>query len=374
MNKKIMTVLITFLMMIGMCVPVFADDVDTAGNIFEADDNVKIESGKYFSAFAAGQNVLIDDSECEGSVYEAGQEVSITYSVVGESLFIAGNNVTCKDTYVHGNIFAAGNNVVIGNGAEGNGVYIAGSTVNFDGEAKALCAAGGTVIISGNVDGDAYIEGQKVIVTDEAKITGDLKIASANKPEVSEKASIGDYEYEEVSEEDDGVSGVVGKPSIGTVIWGKIKSCAFWIVAMGAFGVLLCWLFNPHLEKAAELIRTRPGVMIGTGVTTWVCVPIAALILCISCVLAPVAGLLMMAYVLLLCAGLAFTGASLGRLFMPRMNIYLSSIIAIAILEIIRMIPVLGFLVGCVADMYLLAYVVLRIWSLRKNNEEVADV
>ena len=367
----------TAFLTVCMCIPVFAKDRDSADNVFEADDNVSISSDKFFSAFAAGQSVSISDSEAKGSVFEAGQQVSISLTDVGESLYIAGNDVNISSTKVLGNIFAAGNSVMISEGTEANGVYAAGNEVAFDGEAMALYAAGTKVTLSGKIYGDAYIEGTEVIVTDDAEITGDLKIASVNEPEVSDKASIGDYDFEQVKEDNDDDSGIVGKVGFGSMIWSKIKSCLFWIVAMGAFGMLLVWLFNGHLENAAELLRTKPGVMIGSGIITWFCVPIAALIMCVSCILAPLAGILMLVYVLLLCAGLAFAGASLVKLFLPNMNPFLSALIGIAALEVVRVIPVLGFIVGCVADMYLLAYVVQCIWRGRLSKvkkEEVENV
>ena len=370
-SKRIITVFMTAILAAAMCIPAFAADTDSAGNIFEADETVSFNSDSFFGAFAAGRSVSVSDSEAEGSVFEAGQDVSINSTDIGESLFIAGNTVTAAETRVHGNIFAAGNNVVIGNGTEANGVYAFGSALTFAGEANALYAAGGSVTVSGVINGDAYIEGDNVIITEDAVITGTLKIASANDPEVSDDSTVGDFEYEQINRDEQAVS---ASRSFGSIVWDKIKSCLFWVVAMGAFAMLLVWLFSEHLTSAAELIRTKPGVMIGTGVITWLCVPIAALILCISRILAPIAGMLMLAYVLLLCAGLAFAGASLVRLFLPNMNVYLSALIGVAVLEVIRMIPVLGFIVGCVADMYLLAYVIQRIWSRRSHKEEVANV
>ncbi len=370
-NKRIITIFMTALLAICMCVPVLANDRDSADNVFAADKQVSLSSEEFFSAFAAGSIVSIDDSTANGSVFEAGQDVSISLTAVGESLYIAGNNVNVSSTKVVGNIFAAGNSVILDDGVESNAVYATGNDVSFAGETKALYIAGSEVTISGKVDGDAYIEGADVTITDDAVITGKLKIASANEPEVSDSAKTGDYDYEQIKEDENSVA---GKPGIGAIFWGKIKSCLFWIVAMGAFGMLLVWLFNSHLENAAELLRTRPGVMIGSGVVTWFCVPIVALIMCISYILAPVAGLLMLAYVFFLCIGLAFAGASLIKLFLPKMNPFLSALIGIAALEIIRVIPVIGFLVGCVADMYLLAYVVQRIWKGRFKKEEVENV
>ena len=50
------------------------------------------------------------------------------------------------------------------------------------------------------------------------------------------------------------------------------------------------------------------------------------------------------------------------------MNVFLAALIGIAALEVIRMIPVIGFLVGAAADMYLLGYVVQSLWLNRKRK------
>ena len=155
-------------------------------------------------------------------------------------------------------------------------------------------------------------------------------------------------------------------PSLVSEIFQKIKSCIYWIVAMAAFGMIL---FSEHLETAATFMKTRPGAMVGSGIIGWITIPIAAIMLCCTYILAPVGGMMLLAYVLLLCAGLAFAGASLIRLFLPNMNIFLAALIGIAALEIVRLIPVIGTLVGIVADMYLIGYVIQRLWirRLRKN-------
>jgi hypothetical protein len=56
------------------------------------------------------------------------------------------------------------------------------------------------------------------------------------------------------------------------------------------------------------------------------------------------------------------------------MNVFLSALIGIGILEIVRIIPVLGTLVGIAADMYLIGYVIQKLWigRLRKKAVEAA--
>ena len=368
-TKRIVAFVLASVLAAGVCIPVLAADTDSAGNIFEADDSVTLSDIPFFGAMVAGQTVNVNASEAEGSVMAAGQEVGISSTSVGESLYVAGNSVTVSDSDVTGNIYAAGNSVVIGGGTEGNGVYAAGNVITFAGSAKAVCLGGSTVTLSGEVDGDAVLEGDKVIVTEDAVVSGKLKVISSNEPEISEDAVIETYSFEEVSEDAEDAGEIAAKVGVGTAILNKIKSCIYWVIAMAAFGLILCWLFNDHLSRAADMLKMKPGVMIGSGIISWMCIPVAALILCCTCILAPIGGMLMLAYVLLLCAGLGFAGASLVRLFLPDMNVYLSAMIGIAVLEVVRMVPVIGSVVGIVADMYLLAYVVQYIWTGIRNRK-----
>jgi hypothetical protein len=52
------------------------------------------------------------------------------------------------------------------------------------------------------------------------------------------------------------------------------------------------------------------------------------------------------------------------------MNVFLAAAIGIAVLEILKLIPVLGVIVAIVADMYLLAYAIQYVWCnrLRRNR------
>ncbi len=367
-KKTIPAIMITGLMALAMCIPAFAQEPDSAGNIFEAGDSVSLPSDPFFGGVLFGQSVNADGADAAGSLLTCGQEVNISDSSFGESLYMAGNMVSLNDTDVEGNLFAAGNSITISESTS-NGVYAAGNMIRFDGETNGLFVGGNQVTVSGTVNGDAIISAESVNISDDAVITGKLTVQSPSEPSLPDGAKIGDYAFELQTETEEEVAEVAVAAGVGAMIFKKLTSGLYWIIAMAAFGMLLCWLFNDHLDRAVTYIKTKTGPMIGVGIVSWMCIPLASLILCITYILAPAGGMLMLAYVLLLCAGLAFAGASLVRLLLPNMNVFLSALIGIAVLEVVRLIPVLGFLVGIAADMYLLGYVILKLWDGRLQKK-----
>ena len=364
---------ITVLLMAGLLAITFASYVsaselyeDSACNVFVSGDQASLPEDKFFSGFAAGKSVDMKDADAVGSVLMAGQDVKASDSEVSESMYVAGNNVSVEDTKVLGNVFAAGSEVSLTDGFSANAVYAAAQNFTFDGEANCLLVGAGSVTIGGVIDGDVTIDSDNITIKDGTVINGTLIVNSSKEPDIPEDVEVGKYTFNKVEPDSDSISSL----SIGARILKKITSGLYWIVAMAAFGMLLCWLFDRHLSTAANYIKNRTAPMVVSGVLAWLCIPVAALLLCISYILAPIAGMLTLAYVLLLCEGLAFTGASLSRIIFPNMNVFLSALICIAALEVVRLIPVIGMLVGIAADMYLLGYVIQSLWlhRLQKSN------
>ncbi len=369
--KRISALILAGLLSVCMCVPAFAATQDSAGNIFEADSNVSLPSVPFFGAFAAGNSVTMNGSTAKGSVLAAGRSVYMSGSSVGESVYAAAESVQMYGVTVNGNIYAAANDIDIDAETVGNGVYATGNVVSFGGTANGFYASADRVVLSGTINGDASIEANQVEIADSAIVTGILKVKSPAEPIISGNAELGNYSFEQVQEkESDG--GSLAKLGLGALIFQKITSGLYWIVAMALFGLLLCWLFGDHLDRSKEFIRTRTAPMIVTGIVSFFAIPIALLILCCTVILAPMAGMILLAYILLLCAGTAFTGASLGRLVFPKMNVFLSATIGIAILEVALLIPILGTIVAMAVDMYLLGYVIQNRWCNRLQKKAAA--
>ena len=371
MKKRLFMFMMAGLLSIGCALPVMASEIDedSAGNVFASGDHVTLPGNSAFGVFAAGQDIDIDDLVASGSVFAAGQKVAVTGSKTDESLFAAGNEVTLNNADVHGNIFAAGNKVSMLGDTEANAVYAIASTFTFEGATSCLNVAAGHVELTGVVDGDVTISADSVDIGEGAVITGKLKIEGKKEPTIPESAQIGDYEFEKAEKNKD-EDKEDSSPSLASGIFEKIKSCLYWMVAMAAFGMLLCWLFAHHIEESAVMIKQRTAPMIISGVVAWLCIPIACIMLCISMILAPTGGMIGVAYVLCICAGLTFTGCSLSRIVLPKMNIFLSSLIGIAVLEALRVVPVLGTLLGIAADIYLLGYVIQHVWANRLRKKE----
>ena len=93
---------------------------------------------------------------------------------------------------------------------------------------------------------------------------------------------------------------------------------------MSLLGIVICKLFDEHLSRASELIKTRTGTMIARGIAAWILIPIIAVLLLCTLILAPVGAVILVLYILMLCVGVSFTGASLGRMILPNMNVFLS--------------------------------------------------
>ena len=365
MKKRMTALLMTALLAIGMCATVYAEQEifeDSAKNVFISGDLVSFPDSKFFTGFAAGQDLEMTDSSAVGSVLMAGQTITAKDSEIGESLYLAGNQISVDGVMVSGNLFAAGNLIDIVDDCEANAVYAIGSNITFEGETNYLYAAGSSVVIDGTINGDVKIEAETIDIKKGTVITGELIVESATEPEIPDNAEIGKYSFNQVQKE----SGE--SKSFGTIIYDKVTDGIYWIIAMGAFSLLLSWLFAQHLERAGRYIKNRTTAVVVSGILGWLFIPVVAFLLAISYIFAPIAAMTGTAYMLLIWAGLAFAGSSIGRIVFPNMNKFLSSFIGVAILEVLRLIPVLGFIIGAVADMYLIGYVIQYIWLHRVHK------
>ncbi len=418
-KKSVVAGLLVIIFCMSQCLFAFAADTDSddflfdsAGNLFRAGEEVTVSNESLFTSFVMARNFRIDRSRAGGSVFALARDVEITDSKIDESLFVMAETVTIKDTPVHGNIFGMGK--VIDISGESNSVYAFGDTINFDGTTRGLCLQGGTISLAGNVYGDVYISSARNVYIDpDIEITGKLTVTSETEPRVPDSAEIGSYEYEtqetgivsyefesetqetgtasdesgnetqeagtdsggsENETREPGFSQEWTAPSGAKAIGRKIGKTIYWILAMSLFGLLLCIFFGEHLDRAGGSFLSAPGNTIARGLLGFIFAPPVILIMFITILLAPAAAMLLAAYVVLLCAATAFTGASLGRLILPKLHPMLSAVIGITALEVLQQIPFLGVIVGIICDMYMIAYVV-YCFSQRQHRKtpEVTD-
>lgn len=366
-RKVITTIVLTCILCISMCMPLFAAKADSAGNIIESGEMVSLSDNPFFGAWVFGQDIAVNNAKAKGSVGAAGKTVTIDNSSIGETLYAAGETISLKDTDVHGNVYMAGNNVAVAEKTTCNGVYLAGNDVTFKGITNALNAAGKTVKVNGTVNGDASIKAEKVEVAPGTVVTGNLKISAQDEPTIPETARIGNYTFDKIEDKEEASESRVSPISK------KMIKTIYWIAAMVALGIVICWFFNEHLSRAAEYIKTRPGSFIGSGIGGFFLVPIVALLLCCTFVLAPVGVITLFFYGIFVFAGVSFAGASLPRLILPKLNVFLTTLLGVTILQGLRSLPYAGPVIGVLAGMYLLGYVIQYLWTKRLGRSKKQD-
>lgn len=365
--KKGLMGIVTAAMMLAAPMTCFAADdtvttTDTAGNCFVSGEDAKMIDGEYFAGYGAGKNVAAEGSKFTDGLALAGMDLSVKDSEVGASTYLAGNSISVNNTIMDGNLIAAGASLYVNGTSSMNSVIAVGSSVDFNGTSNALMVSAADVTIDGTVNGDAYITAENVTIGDDAVITGELKVISGNDPKMSDTASIGTYNYTKVETEE---VEKVEKAVTGAVILAKIKSAFYWAIAMAVAGLILCWLFDDLLVDAKEMVKTRTAPMLVTGFCAMLILPAAFIIGMVTVVGIPTILILTGCFTLLICISTAFAGASLGRLVFPGMNYMLSSVIAIAILEIAKKIPYLGVLISIAAVIYTVGYFIQSLYLHR---------
>jgi len=374
-KKKSAKVLILSLLMTAMLpLTVFAgDDVSEnfAGNFFEAGSIASVSDVKAKDIFAAGRGVSVSDSNSSGNIFTAGSSVEISDVEVLADVFAAGQMVSVKNNNIDGNIFAAGQSVVI-NESQASSVIVAAASVEYlDTEAEVVKISAESITFNGVAYGDVDLTGENIVIGDDAVIKGTLTVNSSVEAQISDSASVEHYKFNEVIEE---TAENAKKVSVFTDILSDVVSRAYWIPAAALIALLLAFVFGKQLDEAKELIMKKPLAMVLTGALTWLFTPVVIILVAVTIIGAPLGALVGIVYVFLILLGLTFAGASLGRLAFPKLNPILASVIGVAILQCVRIIPFIGTVIAAAADMYLLGYAGLKIYDNIPKKEKKSVV
>lgn len=303
---------------------------------------------------AAGQIVRITNCKTGGSIRAAAQEIDVTGSTATENITLAAEHVTIENSTA-------------------NSVAAVGRAVSFSGKCKELTAYAEKVFIDGTIEGDVAVGATSVEIGTNARIKGTLHVSAASDPVMQRGAEVGDVVYKH-SENAGSVGGTTASFSEIESAMSELSSMLLIMMAIiGAIATLIIavlaeWLFKRQTADAAEMIRTRTGATIGTGIIAAIVAPIAIILLFCLVLTAPVALALTLALLAMTCVAGGFAGASLFKLAFPKLGRFKCALIGGAIVGIASAIPVLGYIVDVVAFMYLLGYVLQSIFlGMRKT-------
>ena len=314
----------------------------------------------------AGETLQLSGTSIPNDLLAAGRTISLEGCQAGGGIRAAGQDIELADVKTQQNVTIAGETLRISN-SSGRAVAMAGRTATFSGTCDELSVYASDVVIDGTVSGDVNVGAQNVTVGKNAKILGTLHVSSSQEPKIEQGAEVRDVDFtksqdDNVTAEQAGVvaSGIGGALAIFFTIVG--------IVSTIVIALLAELLFGRHTLAASQMIRERTGAMVGSGVIGVVAAPIALVIMCLLVVTLPVAGCVALVLVAMavVCGG--FAGASLSKLAFPKLGRYTCALVGGVIVAVAKLIPILGFLVRLAAFMFLLGYVLQRIFLGRKEG------
>jgi len=273
---------------------------------------------------------------------------------VAQSVFAAGGQLTVAGR-VGRNLRAAGGRVELGPQAQVAGnVTVAGGQVTLRGRIGGhVHIGGGEVLIDGPVAGNVSVGAGRLELGPRARIEGKLRLRSGDEPTLSPQAQVlGGIERLQMP----APGGHGGGP--GAERHGFGGGGWLWTVGLMLLAAVLLGLMPRVFGAVAQALQAQPALSVGLGFLVLVATPAAVLVLLLTLIGAPLALLLLAAYLALLPVGYASAGIGLGDWVLrrwraadaaaPRWRVAAAAAAVLA-LSLLGRIPFVGGWVGFVA-------------------------
>jgi cytoskeletal protein CcmA (bactofilin family) len=313
-------------------------------DLYAAGQSVQVSAKVYGDITAAAQRISIEET-VEGDVNVAAEVVTIS-APVADDIRAAGRLITISAA-VGDHIVAAGETVIIGTKASTQGwVKLAGRQVEVLGNiGKDLTAAGQHVIVGGDIQGNAQITADTIVILSSANIRGKLIYRSPNKPDIQSGAVINGPVEQLPMPDTESVTAAAAKAMFAVLL--------VFGLALILVGVVY-YLAFPHFSlSSARTISEQPLQAIGLGVAVLIVTPFIILLLMMTVIGYLLALCILAVYLLMLLLGILtgmfyFTDLGLRRVFKQvqvskgkRILVFIATAI---ILTIMLIIPILGAL------------------------------
>jgi hypothetical protein len=321
--------------------------------------------------FRTGANVTLGtDQKIQSTLFAAGNTVDIASEVFGD-VFCAGQTVTVSGI-VHGDVICAGQSVVITGTVDGD-VRAAGQTVNLGAKVSGNASIGsqsftltsdgrvagdlslgtGTATLNGPIGRDLAVGGDSVIVgsqvgrningamtslqlTSGAKVGGDIAFMSDKEVDRAAGATVGG----KITRED--LPEQAKTDTRGAAFAGFI----YWFLAMLMIAFVTALVFPHLLQRVSDQAVRRPGQAVFVGFVATIAVPVIAMMVFLTIFGIPLALLMLLIWLVVMCISWIFAAYYLGRLILKDSRRPLLIMLAGATLVIIaQAIPLLGILV-----------------------------
>ncbi len=337
-------------------------------NLYTAGGSVTISGETKGDLYAAGGTLTIE-GPVEQDVVVAGGTVNILGNVGGDVRVFAGT-VIISGT-VGGDLLGFGGTITTSEKSTIAGDVVVGSgDITIDGPVGGmLMASGGTVTINNKVAGTVKIQcSEQLTFGSKAEVAGAITYYGKKEAIVKDGAKVSSIDYKPYK--DGRKDGAARKGMAGLIGFGFAIKLLAWIIS----GMLLIGLFKTKTQSVVDLINKEPGKNLGIGFLVLIVGPIGGLLVLITLVGYYVALLSFLAYLLFfgLSALLAsiFIGAWLVKVLTKRPSLsadWQAVLVGVAIMAILALIPVFGWLIVAVLSIIALGALVRVLRSALMN-------
>ena len=303
-------------------------DGSIVGDIFAAARVITINGNVDGNVIAGAQKVTVNGDICR-SLRCAAQTVNITSRVDGDVVTFSAD-MTLGDDAVIGRDIAVYSGEVFLDGTVAGKAYV----------------SGGNVTIAGRIDGDVTIIADKISITPDAVIGGELNYTSQTKATIASDAQItGDVKWKKKSKssESSGYSGMIPRP-VG-LFWSMI-----FFVGSLILGIAMILIRRDQVVAIAEEIKKNAALdgLIGIGLI--VVVPVLIVLIGVTVVGIPIAIASLAIYTLVFLIAKIFVGITIGLLLLgllkknSRISLGWALLVGMIILAIGYKIPIVGWI------------------------------
>jgi len=310
-------------------------------DLFAAASDVDFDAHLVGDLFAAGATVTVGDSALiENSFMGAARRVDVGGHILNSARVFA-QDINIRG-HIERNVMAFAQSVTIDDrGWIEKDLYLGAGEAMVRGRIGGEIGGGcGKIVIAGQVDGNVTIEADQVTIMQSAIIGGKLKYRSSRDAKIEEGAQLlGGVEKLGPRTKKSASYG------LGSFLWD-----AWWFLAAFAAGLVLLALFKPFITQVKQAILLASWKSLGLGFLFLICVPVAAVIIALTLVGIPLAGLTLLCWAILLYLSRVFVGFAMGEWLLGRiragraMPSGVSMFAGMLILTLIAKIPYFGLL------------------------------
>jgi len=320
--------------------------------------------------FVGAQTVEIAGT-INGDVFIAAQTVKVT-GIINGNLHVGANTLDLNGT-VKGNVYAGAQNILVSGSKIGGSLLVGASIVNVDNASTiggSVIAGVGNLTLDTQIKRSVYAGTGTLTVGSGARIGKDLYYAAGNnQAHISSSAKIVGATYKTEAKNKQSTANITAAKKQLPAVLGAFKFGTTLISFIGALivGLIYLKLFPKHLAQTSDIVNTAFWKSMGIGFLVTIAFVPGILILLVTIVGIPVAGLAIVLFILYSYLTKLVVGSAFGKCAVKKFNWKISNygtfVIGLASIYIFKLIPVVGFFTGLVVFWVGLGALVLQLFA-----------